>query len=73
MLLALEWTVWVKHTTCGIVVTVPWEGHVRELVKLGQASTGMTGSCWAVERPKVRVQRLVLGSLYPLSISNPLK
>ncbi len=38
-----------------------------------KASTGMTGSCWAVVHPKRRFQRLVLGSLYPRSISDPLK
>jgi hypothetical protein len=76
MLLLLLRTVWVNNTNWGAIAVVCMKRHVWALAILGQASTGMTVSCWAVVRVfpllRGRVHRSVRRSFLPHIISFPL-
>ncbi len=76
MLFALESVVWVKNDVGDSLVDPCMERHVEALAKLGQASTGMTLSCWAVicviSLPSGRVHWLVRVSFSLRIISLPL-
>ncbi len=76
MLFALEWVVWVKNAVGDSLVDSCMERHVWALAILGQASTGMTLSCWVVicviPLPSGRIHRSVRVSFSPCRISLPL-
>jgi hypothetical protein len=76
MLFALERVLWVKKVVYDSLVDSCMERHVWALAILGQASTGMTLSCWAVvcviPLPSGRIHRSVRGSISLHRISLPL-